>query len=380
MIICFTADAGAKIALDNLLNSRMYKDASEAICVSLINHDIIQREAQHNGTLQITRVDLSDDRSPFVQGSRRRGPHGPPRLRGPDAQSTKGGGGHLSVGVPEIFNIPQTKPSPDEFPPIAETTDADEVTGPRQWLFGQYNKLLPVKATLRALLNLSGSNSQGIPLDEAMRTISTEAWLLGDYLDSVDEERGKRETLLATAFPTTRGSGSPGQSRFANQFVLSVNAEGRATGLPIALRMIAYASGKTPRVNLTKQGATFALLENPVLDQPTDSSESKFSPDEVSFLINHIRTYVPEERSAFKIVLNALLEGATTPKGLDGFLTRNYRDSEITSAFMSLQRSGVISRLIDLELVRRVREGTRVTYTVTESGKELCGQLADIKT
>src|SRR5207249_9989017 len=70
MVICFNIDTGAKIALDNLINSGQYRDISEAICVSLVNHDIIQREAQQNGGLEITRADLLNDRSPFVQGSR----------------------------------------------------------------------------------------------------------------------------------------------------------------------------------------------------------------------------------------------------------------------------------------------------------------------
>jgi len=366
MVICFTVDAGAKIALDNLVNSGMYKDMSEAICVSLINHDIIQREAQHNGTLQITRADLLDERSSFVQGSGLERPH----VIASDATARK-------RSIPDIFRLPHANVAADEFPVVADDIDADSLTSPKQWLFGQYNKLLPIKATLRALVNLCSRDRHGVPITEAVRKISSEALMLGDYLEELDARRGaSRENGLATAFPTASGSGSPGQSRFANQFVVSVSADGTATGFPIALRLAGYSNGKTPRLNLSRQGAAFALLENPVLDRTLGAEQDKFSSAELSFLISHILTYVPEERVAFKIVLGALSKGATTPKALDAFLYKNNGDRSMTAAFLSLQRSGVIARLVDLQLVERARDGTRVNYVITESGKDTLAKLS----
>jgi hypothetical protein len=135
-------------------------------------------------------------------------------------------------------------------------------------------------------------------------------------------------------------------------------------------------SGKTPRLNLSRQGAKFALLENPILDHGAAGDQGKFSPTELSFLVNHILTYVPEERSAFKVILGAISERVTTPKALDNFLSSKYADSTMTPAFLSLQRSGVISRLIDLQLVRRLREGTRVTYAVSESGADVLKEIS----
>jgi hypothetical protein len=137
-----------------------------------------------------------------------------------------------------------------------------------------------------------------------------------------------------------------------------------------------YSNGKTPRLNLSRQGAAFALLENPVLDRALGAEQDKFSSAELSFLISHILTYVPEERVAFKIVLGALSKGATTPKALDAFLYKNNGDRSMTAAFLSLQRSGVIARLVDLQLVERAREGTRVNYVITESGKDTLAKLS----
>jgi hypothetical protein len=369
MMLYFSINEGARIALENLMNSGLYRDVSEAICVSLINHDVIQREAAQNGGVQIMRAELLDDRSSYVQGTGA-------RPAGTAAAATAPSGVYE---IPDIFRLPRGNISSDQFPHIAEEVDLHSVVGPKQWLFGQYNKLLPVKATLRGLLNLSGSEQNGVPIMEATRTISKKVLLLGDYLEEVDRKsEALRENAFSTAFPTTRGSGSPGQSRFANQFIVSVNADGIATGLPIALRLAVYTGGKTPRLNLSREGAKFALLENPLLDGGT-REQTKFSAAEVSFLTNHILDYVPEERSAFRIILRALSDGATTPKALDALVSENYPDVTVKPAFLSLQRSGVISRLIDLQLVRRLRDGTRVTYELTESGAVLLNQISPIE-
>src|SRR3977135_1056368 len=144
MVICFTVDAGAKIALDNLVKSGLYQDVSEAICVSLINHDIIQREAQHNGGLEITRADLLDDRSAFVRGS---GAASTLPRPAPAATNVVTRVANGVSRIPEIFHLPRTSISPDEFPLSAEDGAERPTTSPKKWLFGQYNKLLQLKAT-----------------------------------------------------------------------------------------------------------------------------------------------------------------------------------------------------------------------------------------
>lgn len=363
MVLCFNADAGAKIALDNLLSTGLYKDTSEAICVSLINHDIIQREAQHNGCVEIKRADLLDDSSSFVHGTRSAG--------GPSTDKRPNG----TASIPSMFRLPHTGMAPDEFPLVVDVGRDLPSTSPRHWLFGQYNKLLPVKATLRGLLHLMGNDRHGVVIPDAVRSITAEALALGEYLEQRDRELSlSRENALSTAFPT-KSAGAAGQSRFGNQFVAAINAEGTASGLPIALRLTRISDGKPSRLNLTRPGLQFALLENPVLDHGSHAADEKLSDAETTFLVSHITKYVPEERAAFTVVLGALSDGLKTPKQLDDFIFTESRDDTMTSAFTSLQRSGVISRLIDLQLVRRLREGTRVTYQVTESGDQLVAEL-----
>ena len=116
----------------------------------------------------------------------------------------------------------------------------------------------------------------------------------------------------------------------------------------------------------------FAALANPLLDQPVTAKPSeKFSPDEVSWAVEHIRKHVPVEASAFTTILNGLKEGFTSPDAIDGFVRQNAREKmDVSPAFISTQRSGAFSRMADLNLVRRQREGTKVAYEITELGNK----------
>jgi hypothetical protein len=91
---------------------------------------------------------------------------------------------------------------------------------------------------------------------------------------------------------------------------------------------------------------------------------SRLSDDECSLLLEHIARSVPVEDFAYRLVLKGIEGGANTPDTLDEFLVRSVpTDTEgLTKQFIATQRSGVISRMIDLGVIARVRDGVRVTY------------------
>jgi predicted transcriptional regulator len=71
--------------------------------------------------------------------------------------------------------------------------------------------------------------------------------------------------------------------------------------------------------------------------------------------------------------MEALSAGATSPEKLDDALEEflpKRKDKPFTRAFLTTQRAGVVSRLVDLGLIQRVREGTNVTYKMTDKGLE----------
>ena len=107
--------------------------------------------------------------------------------------------------VPELFLLDNQITS--SIPVTTQPTDVwirgDEVPLER-WIFGQHNKLLPAKASCRALASLTARSEKGIPLQEAADLISREATVLGQFLVHHDERKGAiRSDALATAFPSS---------------------------------------------------------------------------------------------------------------------------------------------------------------------------------
>jgi hypothetical protein len=360
MVICIELNQGAKKAIETLMQSNQFRDISEAVSTALINYEVIQRAVLKGSPVTI-----------------------------PDAPGNGASGGPArsipaSVGkVPDLFRL-ETRSLHGLS--LKEVPDAAFVMAPpSQWIFGQYNKFLPVKVACRALLNLLISRHAPIPLAEATEAISTEAWVLGDYLYVLDQGSGRsREDALAAAFPTSAGRGATSRIRFANQFVGDLRQpkqpddqqrEIKFHGFPAALKFIACGEGRTPLLHLTGAGAEFAKLDNPVLDRQ-EAPQAKFTEAETAFLLAHIQRAVPEEASAYVAITDGIGEGANTPDELDNYLCLRFNlhvlkegksgnKNEITQTFLTTQRTGAISRMADLGLIVRAKEGLHVTYQTT---------------
>jgi hypothetical protein len=125
---------------------------------------------------------------------------------------------------------------------------------------------------------------------------------------------------------------------------------------------LSYALDRENRVLLTEPGWYFASLPNPVLDGEQQNPTDRFSKREKDFLIEHIISYVQPERFAYR-------NGENTPSKLGQVLKAYVRGQEsFTDSFLAAQRSGAISRMVELDLLSRRRDGVRVTYEATEHG------------
>src|SRR5262249_61070129 len=117
------------------------------------------------------------------------------------------------AGVPAALDLaacgimpmaPLPSPPPDDLPP-------DKPVPISRWIFGQYNRLLPAKVSLRALAGMVGQTGDAVPPAEAAARIPEAAPRFGAYLCSLDERFGShRDDALATAFPD---EGAAGQKR-----------------------------------------------------------------------------------------------------------------------------------------------------------------------
>ena len=282
--------------------------------------------------------------------------------------------------IPEAFALKAKTSDGIKVFPVPPVSEAEAVNlPPARWLFGQFNKFLPVKATCRALLNLLLENPAGIPVTEATNKISYAACGLGDYLKALDDRaQARREDAFSAAFPSsTIEGGGESRLRFGNQFVASMRRD-QLSGFPAALKLAAIDTAKDPRLSLTKAGADFALLQNPILDTAWTPATRRLTLEEIEFLLAHIIRSVPEETSAYFAILDAIQSGANNPDAVDKYLRQRFdlpTEQAITKTFLTTQRTGAISRLADLGLIAREKEGLRVTYLLTEVGRSFHGQL-----
>jgi hypothetical protein len=353
--------------MDSLIKKGHSRDYSDLISIAIQNLAVLEQGMGPSGSVVLA--------EPQKQASK----SGPSTGIKPSTQKIQPIPATGEVHIPEMFSLAELGSLPvSTIEPPNGNLPTDGIFTLDRWLFGQYNKLLPLKANCRALARLSANHENGVPLESDAVRIAEAAALLGDYLSEFDRrDRTSRDEALATAFPRRLPDPEKAENsraRYANQFVGAVNSKGELSGLLWEYRMavLTCAMGVSPmtaRLSLTTSGLAFARLPNPILDEAQSGASGKFSTEEVDFLLDHIRRHVPAEEFAFRTLIAAIQNGADTPEKLDEALrplVPTETNRSLSESFLSSQRSGALSRMADLALIARVRKGVRVSYVVTE--------------
>jgi hypothetical protein len=372
MLICFDSSNEAKRALDALLETKDFRDVSEAVCMALVSYEVMHRLIGKEGAVVGELVPKPKAELTPPASMRPATAPGPMSVEALGAVSREG---------MDDFSLKVASLDGFEFLATADSAQAGTKDAlPKDWMFGQYNRFLPAKATCRALLNLQRENPKGILVSDASSKIAFAACRMGDYLRELDRRLGhNREVALAAAFPSTEYHGAESRVRFGSQFVGNLK-QGQLTGLPAGMKLLGHDGAKDPRLLLTQAGGQFALLRNPVLDGGPEVVQEKLSEAEVTFLVEHIRKHVPQEVSAYVAIIDGIKEKANTPEKLDEYLCQRFqlrvvekadptKRDEITKTFLSTQRTGAISRMADLNLLWREKKGLNVSYVVSHPGE-----------
>lgn len=335
MVICFNATKEAHQALVRLHATGRYSDVSAVISTALCNLEVLDTATQASGGSVINPV-TSLSPSPSTAPE-------------------------WSGWSPELLKQPKMPFETDRFLAVSSAVVMPkELLPPKQWPWGQFNKIFPVKMTCRATLNLLLQNP-GIKITDAALSVTRCAAEFGRSLRSADEaSHRRRDEAFAAALPSEPDPAEKSFIRFAEQFVYGMGSFS-ATSYPLMLRLVDSASGN---LRLTAAGLRFAELTNPLLDGNPLQSAEKFSEQELTFLHEHIRSGVPSERSALVAVLTAVKQGAVNPEAVDAFLRQLFptESKELSDPFLATQRTGAISRAVELKLLRRERNGVRVSY------------------
>jgi Arc/MetJ-type ribon-helix-helix transcriptional regulator len=247
------------------------------------------------------------------------------------------------------------------------------------YLWGQYNRFLPVKVVTRVASNLvKRYSTDHIPLAELHETCAQIATELGKDLERKDRQLGrKRGTIIAAGFPIGKDQ-NKSTLRFSNQFVgyLAKQPEpklDRVEGAAPVLKFIELKRDENNYVtaSITEFGAKFASLTNPVID--LKNYANALSEEEVMFILEHIKSQLPTEAKLIHLVLTAVKEGIATPGRLNdrvGKFNPDWKEGEV-----STMRSGIVSRIRELGLLTAEKDGVKVTYKLTKSGDEYLNRL-----
>jgi len=238
-------------------------------------------------------------------------------------------------------------------------------------LSGFWNKFLPVKITLRVLANMQHENKNPVLLDMLQENASVEARKLGQAL--VKKEKGsgrKRGDRLFTGLPVNR-RGDKSRLRFKSHFVGSLSRD-NIDGMPGALGLIQIFKGNDGKdyISITKRGLHFAGLQNSIIDNKDYTSA--LSEEEKVFLVSEIKSKLPDEFEAIKSVLKLIGIGNADTKDLMKELEIIY--PELSQNKLTIFLSGMLSRLTDLELVKRKFYDLSFKYELSEKGKILVNE------
>ena len=382
MILNFRCSPALKQKVDRLIEKGLYSDFS-AFCEVALENQLLLEESGSEGRAPVR----SPQSAPHKPGAPRKKIDGPlerPRIiENAPAKPT------LAVqAMTNVIPNDLLRDRTDVNPPFALPDPSPDLFGPGQsvpvdrWLFGQYNRLLPAKVSVRALcVAASAEGRDSLKLESISARIAETAAIFGDHLRRLDSNAGvHRDDAMSTAFPETGADGQKGRVRYQNHFV-GHTVKGEQGGLLVGLKLAVIQVVKNkPCILPTKAGWNFALLENPVLDNVASGNE-RFTSAERNFLLQHVRSFVSAERFAYYVILEMLLRGVISPEAMTTELFKLLspgRKSEEAKEFVNTQRSGVLGRMTDLGLIVHDRNGRNVNRIITPEGESFFGAIKNI--
>lgn len=270
----------------------------------------------------------------------------------------------LDLSVPTTF--------PGAVPPPAFSQLAcslEEAEEEKCWLWGQTNKIFPVKLGLRALLR-SIDSTEWIDLQPFRNKAAEIAWAYGEKIGSYEDKKNKkRDEKISAGLPMGEEE-FKSKMRYKAHFLASIRKDEKLDGAMPFFRFanLTRKGNGNVLIGLTQAGLHFARLENPVVDY--SDFDKSLSEKEIRFYLTHISENVKGEFAAMKWLLQKLADGIIHIEQINRVLKEEFGDVwRASDAVINTQRAGLMARMIELGIINRVRKGIRVYYYVSDSGK-----------
>ncbi|MBN3033091.1 MAG: hypothetical protein JW873_03250 [Candidatus Saganbacteria bacterium] len=239
------------------------------------------------------------------------------------------------------------------------------------WLWGQTNKIFPIKLGLRVLLVLT---NEWIELDVFKKKATEVAIEYGYRLRAYEnKEGGSRDSKISAGLPANLKADSS-QKRYQLHFLAYTRKDNKLDGAMSYLRFTNIKKNEKgrPIIGLTQAGIDFAKIISPVIDQ--QNYQTSLNIDEINYYLNHAIENVRGEGSAILWLLSTLNKGVNKREEINAAIRDKYRWGA-SAAVINTQRSGLMSRMYELGLILKEKDGINVNYGVSKAGEKL---LTDI--
>jgi len=236
-------------------------------------------------------------------------------------------------------------------------------------LWGQYYRYLPVKFAVRVLANMSSSSFPSVT--EFIEASISSCLSIRKVLNRIDNrQRNEFGERLSAGFPDRTEKSI---RRFTEHFLISIRKGTFKLDGMLARLKFANVTMTDDRefIGLTEFGKKFAELHNYVLD---DGNPPALSDEEVQFLLDHISENLPNEADHIRTVLNLIKSENNTRNTLNSSL-RSYYEKYFnggawSDAVINTMRAGLLSRLFEMGLIQRKKNGKYLSYNLTTVGEK----------
>lgn len=331
--------------IEALIEKQLYESVNQFVSVAIENQ------------LHIEKTDISkpeDERKPFIKKKFH-------DTRGfPEEE--------VEIFLPILDELPKPV-TPPIFSDLAPCQN--NIMEENCWMWGQINKIFPVKLALRFLLNRIASE-QWIELEKFKEEAAKIAIKVGKAIKSYEEEKNKkRDDKISAGLPRTSEDQFKSLTRYKAHFIGSLRKDGKLDGAMPFLRLANFTKDDKNKVliGITEAGYEFARLENPVID--LKNYENSLGILEIDFYLNHVYKNVKGEFYAIKWLLNKMVNGISDRTALNNEIEREFGGVwDSSDAVINTQRAGLMSRMSELGLIDKEKEGIQVRYSISEKGKD----------
>jgi hypothetical protein len=127
-------------------------------------------------------------------------------------------------------------------------------------------------------------------------------------------------------------------------------------------------------IGITDYGYEFARLHSPLIDDCLLNGETvsdALSEEEVIYLLRHIEKVRLADLEFLSFIYRSIKGGSNNPKQLTKLVSHYFEKYELKSNFINTLQAGSLARLIEMRLVRIVKNGIYSSYQVSSSSNKL---------